>query len=89
MRSKLTSKPTVGVAIRAKREPQMSMRELARRCGISAPYLSDIEHGNRSPSMAVMENIAAALGDQKLVARYVAERIGIHMDAIRALKERG
>lgn len=37
----------------------VSMRELARRIGISAPYLSDIEHGRRK----CPERVAQAVRD--------------------------
>lgn len=40
---------TLGEAIRHVREARgMSLRELARRIGVSAPFLSDIEHNRRS-----------------------------------------
>lgn len=38
------------------------MRELASQCGISAPFVSDIESGFRYPSDDVLEQLAKALG---------------------------
>jgi transcriptional regulator with XRE-family HTH domain len=38
------------------------MRQVAAMAGISNPYLSQIEHGLRAPSEAVLETIAATLG---------------------------
>jgi transcriptional regulator with XRE-family HTH domain len=39
-----------------------SMRELARQVGTSASYISNIEHGHRSPSEAMTTRLADALG---------------------------
>ena len=39
-----------------------SMRELAAKCSISAPFVSDIESGFRYPSDDVLEQLAKALG---------------------------
>jgi len=41
---------------------ELSMRQVAEMTGISNPYLSQIEHGLRAPSEAVLETIAATLG---------------------------
>ena len=38
------------------------MRELAAKCSISAPFVSDIESGFRYPSDDVLEQLAKALG---------------------------
>ena len=56
---------TLGEFIRKKRdEVDLSLRELARRLEITAPYLSDIELGRRTPSDAVLAKIAGFLGVQ-------------------------
>jgi transcriptional regulator with XRE-family HTH domain len=53
----------VGDLIRRQRElAELSMRQVAAMAGISNPYLSQIEHGLRAPSAAVLETIAATLG---------------------------
>src|SRR6516225_8151613 len=39
----------------------LSLRELAKRIGISSPFLSDIELGRRFPSEEILEKLAAAL----------------------------
>jgi transcriptional regulator with XRE-family HTH domain len=53
----------VGEIIRRQRElAELSMRQVAAMAGISNPYLSQIEHGLRAPSEAVLETIAATLG---------------------------
>lgn len=41
---------------------QLSLRSLAERTGFSASFLSQVENGQASPSIASMERIAAALG---------------------------
>ena len=43
-------------------QKRMKMTELARAAGISAPYLHDIEVGNRNGSLETMDRIAEALG---------------------------
>jgi transcriptional regulator with XRE-family HTH domain len=53
---------TLGERIRELRERQdLSVRELARRIGVSAPFLSDVELGRRHPSDEVLHSIASAL----------------------------
>lgn len=53
---------TLGEFIRKTRdEADLSLRELARRLGIAAPYLSDIELGRRYPSDGVLAKIASFL----------------------------
>jgi transcriptional regulator with XRE-family HTH domain len=39
----------------------LSLRELARKVGISSPFLSDIELGRRFPSEEILAKLAAAL----------------------------
>jgi transcriptional regulator with XRE-family HTH domain len=58
-----SSENSVGEIIRRQRElADLSMRQVAAMAGISNPYLSQIEHGLRAPSEAVLETIAATLG---------------------------
>jgi transcriptional regulator with XRE-family HTH domain len=58
-----SSENLVGDIIRRQRElAELSMRQVAAMAGISNPYLSQIEHGLRAPSEAVLETIAATLG---------------------------
>jgi transcriptional regulator with XRE-family HTH domain len=52
----------VGARIRALREAMgLSLRDLAERCGVSAPMLSQVERGETSPTLAVAEKIARGL----------------------------
>ncbi len=56
---------TTGVGERVKRlrEAQgMSLRELARSAGVSAPMLSQVERGETSPTLAMATKIASGLG---------------------------
>jgi transcriptional regulator with XRE-family HTH domain len=47
---------------RARRRSGMSTRELAQRASLSQPFLSNIENGRSSPSVATLYKLAAALG---------------------------
>jgi transcriptional regulator with XRE-family HTH domain len=52
----------VGPRVRALREAMdLSLRDLADRCGVSAPMLSQVERGETSPTLAVAAKIAAGL----------------------------
>jgi transcriptional regulator with XRE-family HTH domain len=54
--------PALGPRIRALREAMdLSLRDLAARCGVSAPMLSQVERGETSPTLHVAERIAAGL----------------------------
>ena len=47
---------------RLRRVAQLSLRALAEKTGFSASFLSQVENGQASPSLASMERIALALG---------------------------
>ncbi len=52
----------IGPRVRALREAMsLSLRDLAERCGVSAPMLSQVERGETSPTLAVAARIAAGL----------------------------
>ena len=54
--------PAIGGRIRALREAMgFSLRDLAERCGVSAPMLSQVERGETSPTLVVAAKIAAGL----------------------------
>src|SRR5260221_14638942 len=54
---------TLGERIRELREQQdWSVRELAKKLKVSAPFLSDVELGRRHPSDDVLERLASFLG---------------------------
>ena len=53
---------SVGARVRALRESMgLSLRDLAQRCGVSAPMLSQVERGEASPTLAVAARIASGL----------------------------
>jgi transcriptional regulator with XRE-family HTH domain len=64
----LTTDPirsAVGQAIRrARKDAGMSMRTLADQCGVSQPFISAIERGLSTPSIATLYRLAAVLGTE-------------------------
>lgn len=60
---RLTPTP-VGTALKHQRvTADLGVREAARRAGISAGYLSDIEHGRRDPSPEVVTRVATGIAE--------------------------
>jgi len=58
----VTSVAAIGGRVRALREAMgYSLRDLAERCGVSAPMLSQVERGETSPTLQVATRIAAGL----------------------------
>ncbi len=52
----------LGEFLRRQRElAQLSVRQLADMCGISNPYLSQIERGLRTPSSMILQSLAKGL----------------------------
>jgi len=67
-------RPDLGSFIRQQREiAQQSIRDLAKRAGVSNPYLSQIERGLRKPSADILQQIARAL---EISAETLYERAG-------------
>jgi XRE family transcriptional regulator, regulator of sulfur utilization len=57
-----THNGALGGRVRSLREGMdLSLRDLAERCGVSAPMLSQVERGETSPTIAVAERIATGL----------------------------
>lgn len=53
----------LGKTIRILREAKgYSMSEMARRCGVSTPFVSLVEKGDREPSLKVLRRMAKTLG---------------------------
>jgi transcriptional regulator with XRE-family HTH domain len=76
-----SSENLVGEIIRRQRElAELSMRQVAAMAGISNPYLSQIEHGLRAPSEAVLDTIAATLGVSPETLRRGADDHGSEAD---------
>jgi transcriptional regulator with XRE-family HTH domain len=68
-------RPDIGSFIRQQREiAQQSIRDLAKRAGVSNPYLSQIERGLRKPSAEILQQIARAL---EISAETLYERAGM------------
>ncbi|MEY4401297.1 MAG: hypothetical protein RL072_1162 [Actinomycetota bacterium] len=68
-------RPDIGTFIRQQREiAQQSIRDLAKRAGVSNPYLSQIERGLRKPSADILQQIARAL---EISAETLYERAGM------------
>jgi len=58
-----TLQDTVGAVVRTHREAHgLTQKALAQRCGLSPVYISQIEKGERRPSLPVCRTLAAALG---------------------------
>jgi len=54
--------PPLGTRIRKLRlKADITLREMARRVGVSAAHMSDVEHGRRMPSDEVLQRIASEL----------------------------
>lgn len=58
----LSSPAALGARVRSLREAMdLSLRDLAERCGVSAPMLSQVERGETSPTVQVATRIAHGL----------------------------
>lgn len=57
-------RPGVGARVRQiRREHQLSARDLATRAGVSAAYLSRLEHDKVSPTVATLSRLMQAMGE--------------------------
>ena len=67
------STSTIGPALKQLRAAQgLSLRQLAERAGVTASYLSAVERGKISPTIALLGKVLAALGTD-LAAFFTAE----------------
>lgn len=58
-----------GANIRSMRkEKKLTLRGIAESAGLSFSYIAEIERGEASPSIAILEKLAHALGYQLIVA---------------------
>ncbi|MFF7021957.1 helix-turn-helix domain-containing protein [Streptomyces klenkii] len=63
IRERRIPSPSFGPALRAARERTgLGLRETARRAGVSAGYLANLEAGRRSPSTAALSALTDVLG---------------------------
>ena len=66
---------SLGEFLRRQRElSQLSIRQLADLCGVSNPYLSQIERGLRTPSSMILQSLAKGL---KISAETLYTQAGI------------
>ncbi|MCX5170567.1 helix-turn-helix domain-containing protein [Streptomyces antibioticus] len=74
VRERRTPPPEFGPMLRAARERAgLGVRETARQAGLSAGYLTNLEHGSRSPSRSTAQRLADTLGmDEDERARVLA-----------------
>lgn len=55
--------PSLGPELRRRRKAAgLTMKELAAECGLSQPFLSQIENSHAMPSLLALHNVAQALG---------------------------
>lgn len=67
---------TFGATLREARErKRLSMREAAKRCGVTAPYWCDLEHDRRSPSPEMLASVADLLDMTPAVLRQSIRRM--------------
>ena len=70
----MLSKLEVGSRIREARfRQQMTLKDVARRAGLSATHISEVERGKASPTIGALQKIAGALGER--VAHLVEDRL--------------
>jgi ribosome-binding protein aMBF1 (putative translation factor) len=49
---------------RLRTQAGLSQAELARRMGVRQPYISELEHGGRTPTVATLNRLAYATGNR-------------------------
>jgi transcriptional regulator with XRE-family HTH domain len=61
----MPTKAELGHRLRVARfERNMTLKEVATRCGMSATHISEVERGKTSPTIGALQRIAAALGEK-------------------------
>jgi transcriptional regulator with XRE-family HTH domain len=61
----MPTKEELGRRLRIARfERNMTLKEVAQRCGMSATHISEVERGKTSPTIGALQRIAAALGEK-------------------------
>lgn len=85
--------PQVGPGIRRRRRSlELTLAEVARRAGLSVPFLSQIENGRSRPSMASLQRIADALDTTAVQLLSTAEAprpVDVVRDASASVREAG
>ena len=71
---------TVGREVaHARRENQLTQRELAARLGVDQSYIAAIETGRANPTVGQLAHLAGALGARLQISLTVPERATIHI----------
>jgi len=61
----MPTKAELGQRLRVARfERNLTLKEVAARCGMSATHISEVERGKTSPTIGALQRIAAALGEK-------------------------
>ncbi len=61
----MPSKEELGRRLRIARfDRNLTLKEVASRCGMSATHISEVERGKTSPTIGALQRIAAALGER-------------------------
>jgi transcriptional regulator with XRE-family HTH domain len=61
----MPTKEELGRRLRIARfERNLTLKEVAARCGMSATHISEVERGKTSPTIGALQRIAAALGEK-------------------------
>lgn len=61
----MPTKTELGKRLRMARfEKDMTLKEVASRCGMSATHISEVERGKTSPTIGALQRIAGALGEK-------------------------
>ena len=61
----MPTKTELGQRLRVARfERNMTLKEVAARCGMSATHISEVERGKTSPTIGALQRITAALGEK-------------------------
>ena len=61
----MPTKAELGRRLRVARfERNMTLKEVAARCGMSATHISEVERGKTSPTIGALQRITAALGEK-------------------------
>jgi transcriptional regulator with XRE-family HTH domain len=61
----MPTKAELGHRLRVARfERNMTLKEVANRCGMSATHISEVERGKTSPTIGALQRIAGALGER-------------------------
>ena len=61
----MPTKAELGRRLRVARfERNMTLKEVATRCGMSATHISEVERGKTSPTIGALQRITAALGEK-------------------------